>query len=98
MKKPVPGRNSSGEINEGSSLARIEKTIRDRSEKTGIGFSAEIHSKEGSKSIDQLLREVEPADLVKYGLIPELIGRLPVVALVPFRTHRRSPSPARGLG
>lgn len=64
----------------GGAFAGLEKTIRDRSEKSGIGFSAEVHSKEGSKSTDQLLREVEPADLIKYGLIPELIGRLPVVA------------------
>lgn len=64
----------------GGAFAGLEKTIRDRSEKTGIGFSAEIHSKKDSKSIDQLLREVEPADLIRYGLIPELIGRLPVVA------------------
>ncbi len=64
----------------GGAFASLEKVIRDRSEKSGIGFSAEIHSKETSKSIDALLREVEPADLIKYGLIPELIGRLPVVA------------------
>lgn len=64
----------------GGAFAGLEKVIRDRSEKTSIGFSAEIHSKEDSKSMDQLLREVEPADLIKYGLIPELIGRLPVVA------------------
>ncbi len=64
----------------GGAFAGLEKVIRDRSEKTGIGFSAEIHSKTDSKSLDQLLREVEPSDLIKYGLIPELIGRLPVVA------------------
>jgi len=64
----------------GGAFAGLDKAVRDRSEKTGIGFSAEVHSKENSKSADQLLREVEPADLIKYGLIPELIGRLPVVA------------------
>lgn len=64
----------------GGAFAGLEKIIRERSEKTGIGFSAEIHSKDDSKSIDQLLSEVEPADLIRYGLIPELIGRLPVVA------------------
>lgn len=64
----------------GGAFAGLEKTIRDRTEKSGIGFSAEIHSKEDSKSIDQLFRDVEPADLIRYGLIPELIGRLPVVA------------------
>lgn len=64
----------------GGAFAGLEKVIRDRSEKSGIGFSAEIHSKIDAKSIDQLLRDVEPSDLIKYGLIPELIGRLPVVA------------------
>lgn len=64
----------------GGAFAGLEKVIRERSEKSGIGFSAEIHSKEDSKSIDQLLHEVEPADLIKFGLIPELIGRLPVVS------------------
>lgn len=64
----------------GGAFAGLDKVIRERSEKAGIGFSAEIHSKEDAKTNDQLLRELEPADLVKYGLIPELIGRLPVVA------------------
>ncbi|HTM62980.1 MAG TPA: ATP-dependent Clp protease ATP-binding subunit ClpX [Gammaproteobacteria bacterium] len=64
----------------GGAFAGLEKVIRDRSEKSGIGFSAEIHGKEDSKTIGDLLKEVEPADLIKYGLIPELIGRLPVVA------------------
>lgn len=64
----------------GGAFAGLEKVIRDRSEKSGIGFSAEIHGKEEAKSVGKLLREVEPADLIKFGLIPELIGRLPVVA------------------
>lgn len=64
----------------GGAFAGLEKTIRDRSEKSGIGFVAEIHGKEDAKSIGDILKEVEPADLIKYGLIPELIGRLPVVA------------------
>lgn len=64
----------------GGAFASLEKVIRDRTEKSGIGFSAEIHSKNDSKSINQLLHEAEPADLIKFGLIPELIGRLPVVA------------------
>lgn len=63
----------------GGAFAGLEKVIRDRSEKSGIGFSAEIHGKDDSKSVGQLLREVEPADLIRFGLIPELIGRLPVV-------------------
>lgn len=64
----------------GGAFAGLEKIIRDRSEKSGIGFSAEIHGKEDAKTIGDLLRDVEPGDLIKYGLIPELIGRLPVVA------------------
>jgi len=64
----------------GGAFAGLEKVIRDRSEKSGIGFSAEIHGKEEAKSIGSVLKEVEPADLIKFGLIPELIGRLPVVA------------------
>jgi ATP-dependent Clp protease ATP-binding subunit ClpX len=64
----------------GGAFAGLEKIIRDRSEKSGIGFSAEIHGKEDTKTIGEILREVEPADLIKYGLIPELIGRLPVAA------------------
>ncbi|HSW69570.1 MAG TPA: ATP-dependent Clp protease ATP-binding subunit ClpX [Gammaproteobacteria bacterium] len=64
----------------GGAFAGLEKVIRERSEKSGIGFSAEIHSKEDSKTLSQLFHEVEPADLIKFGLIPELIGRLPVVA------------------
>jgi len=63
----------------GGAFAGLEKVIRDRSEKSGIGFSAEIHGKEDAKTIGDVLREVEPSDLIKYGLIPELIGRLPVV-------------------
>lgn len=64
----------------GGAFAGLEKIIRDRSEKSGIGFSAEIHGKEDTKTIGDILREVEPFDLIKYGLIPELIGRLPVIA------------------
>lgn len=64
----------------GGAFAGLEKIIRDRSEKSGIGFSAEIHGKEDAKTIGDLLCDVEPSDLIKYGLIPELIGRLPVVA------------------
>jgi len=64
----------------GGAFAGLEKIIRERSEKSGIGFSAEIHGKNEGKTNDQILRETEPADLVRYGLIPELTGRLPVIA------------------
>jgi ATP-dependent Clp protease ATP-binding subunit ClpX len=64
----------------GGAFAGLEKVIRDRSEKGGIGFSAEVRSKEKTKKIGEVLKEVEPEDLIRYGLIPEFVGRLPVVA------------------
>jgi ATP-dependent Clp protease ATP-binding subunit ClpX len=64
----------------GGAFAGLDRVIRDRTEKSGIGFSAEVFSQNDAKSIDQLMRDVDPADLMKYGLIPELIGRLPVLA------------------
>ncbi len=64
----------------GGAFAGLDKIIRDRSEKGGIGFGAEIQSKDESKSFGEALKDVEPEDLVKYGLIPEFVGRLPVIA------------------
>ncbi|AJQ95849.1 ATP-dependent Clp protease ATP-binding subunit ClpX [Gynuella sunshinyii] len=64
----------------GGAFAGLDKIIRDRSEKSGIGFSATVKAKDDAKSIGQALAEVEPEDLTKYGLIPEFIGRLPVIA------------------
>ena len=64
----------------GGAFAGLDKVIQRRSEKGGIGFAAEIHSKDESRSVGELLRDVEPEDLVSYGLIPEFVGRLPVVA------------------
>ncbi|MEJ2381106.1 MAG: ATP-dependent Clp protease ATP-binding subunit ClpX [Gammaproteobacteria bacterium] len=64
----------------GGAFAGLEKIIRDRSSKGGIGFFAEIKSKEDARSIGETLYEVEPEDLIRYGLIPEFVGRLPVVA------------------
>jgi ATP-dependent Clp protease ATP-binding subunit ClpX len=64
----------------GGAFSGLEKVIRDRSEKSGIGFSAEVRGKLDAQNLDQLFHEIEPGDLIKYGLIPELIGRLPVVA------------------
>ncbi|MCO7225457.1 ATP-dependent Clp protease ATP-binding subunit ClpX [Pleionea sp. CnH1-48] len=64
----------------GGAFAGLEKVIRDRSEKGGIGFGAEVHSKDESKNVGETLRDCEPDDLVKYGLIPEFVGRLPIVA------------------
>ena len=64
----------------GGAFAGLEKVIRDRSEKSGIGFSATVKSKDDSKNVSDVLKEVAPEDLVKYGLIPEFVGRLPIVA------------------
>jgi ATP-dependent Clp protease ATP-binding subunit ClpX len=64
----------------GGAFAGLEKLVRQRHEKGGIGFNAEVRKKDESMKLGQLFREVEPEDLIKYGLIPEFIGRLPVVA------------------
>jgi ATP-dependent Clp protease ATP-binding subunit ClpX len=64
----------------GGAFAGLDQLIRDRSEKSSIGFSATVKGKKEEKSIGDILRSVEPGDLVKYGLIPEFIGRLPVIA------------------
>jgi len=64
----------------GGAFAGLEKVIQQRSETTGIGFGAEVRSKERTENVGKKLSEVEPADLVRFGLIPEFVGRLPVVA------------------
>ncbi len=64
----------------GGAFSGLEKTIQDRSEKSGIGFGADIRSKSDARNVGEVLRGVEPEDLIKYGLIPEFVGRLPVVA------------------
>ncbi len=71
----------------GGAFAGMENIIRARSEKSGIGFSADIISKADRKSVGDMLRGIEPEDLVKYGLIPEFIGRLPVVATLGDLDH-----------
>ena len=63
----------------GGAFDGLEKVIRDRTEQSGIGFGAEVRSKK-EKSVSETFRQVEPEDLVKFGLIPEFVGRLPVVA------------------
>jgi ATP-dependent Clp protease ATP-binding subunit ClpX len=63
----------------GGAFDGLEKIIRNRSEKSGIGFGAQVTSP-SDRSVGELLRDVEPEDLIKFGLIPELVGRLPVVA------------------
>lgn len=64
----------------GGAFAGLEKVIQNRSEPGGIGFNAEVRSKETAKKLTDSLRSVEPEDLVKFGLIPEFVGRLPVIA------------------
>ena len=64
----------------GGAFAGLDKIIRERSEKAGIGFSAEVKSLADRKSLSALIQTVEPEDLIKYGLIPEFVGRMPVVA------------------
>ncbi len=64
----------------GGAFSGLEKVIQSRSSATGIGFSAEVRNLEDESNIGKLLLDVEPEDLVKYGLIPEFVGRLPVVA------------------
>ncbi|HJV28157.1 MAG TPA: ATP-dependent Clp protease ATP-binding subunit ClpX [Aromatoleum sp.] len=63
----------------GGAFDGLEKVIRNRTEKIGIGFGAEVKSRQG-KDVSESFRQVEPEDLVKFGLIPEFVGRLPVVA------------------
>ncbi len=63
----------------GGAFAGLDRIIRDRSEKGGIGFGAEVKSK-NSKNVGQTLKGLETEDLIKYGLIPEFVGRLPVIA------------------
>ena len=64
----------------GGSFAGLDKVIRDRSEQSGIGFKAEVANRESSVPLGEVLSTVEPEDLVRFGLIPEFVGRLPVAA------------------
>lgn len=64
----------------GGAFSGLDKVIRDRSEKSGIGFSAEVKSKDDARNVGEVLKNVEAEDLILYGLIPEFVGRLAVVA------------------
>jgi len=66
----------------GGAFSGLERVIQSRSEKSGIGFSAEIKGKADMRKVGDILRSVEPEDLIKYGLIPEFVGRLPVIAVL----------------
>ena len=64
----------------GGAFAGLDKVIKQRTEKGGIGFSAEVKTKDDAKNVGEIFAEVEAEDLIRYGLIPEFVGRLPVVA------------------
>ncbi len=66
----------------GGAFAGLDKVVRDRSEKSGIGFSAEVKNKDNKKNLSKYLADIEPEDLVRYGLIPEFVGRLPINAVL----------------
>jgi len=64
----------------GGAFAGLDKVIRNRSEKGGIGFGAEVKSKDETRNFGETLADLQPEDLVQYGLIPEFVGRLPIIA------------------
>jgi len=64
----------------GGAFAGLEKVIQQRTETVGIGFNAEVRSRRKPQDVGKVIKDVEPEDLVRYGLIPEFVGRLPVVA------------------
>jgi ATP-dependent Clp protease ATP-binding subunit ClpX len=64
----------------GGAFSGLDKVIQDRSDKSGIGFGASVQTKAKKKNLGDTLRTIEPEDLVRYGLIPEFVGRLPVLA------------------
>ncbi|CAM4213048.1 ATP-dependent protease ATP-binding subunit ClpX [Acinetobacter pragensis] len=64
----------------GGAFSGLEKIVQQRQEKGGIGFTAEVRKKDETQKLSDLFRQVEATDLVKFGLIPEFIGRLPVIA------------------
>ena len=64
----------------GGAFSGLERVVQQRQEKGGIGFTADVKSKDDTKKVSELFSQVEAADLVKFGLIPEFIGRLPVIA------------------
>lgn len=63
----------------GGAFADLDRIVTQRTEKGGMGFTADVKSKQDRK-VSELLKEAEPEDLIKFGLIPEFIGRLPVIA------------------
>jgi ATP-dependent Clp protease ATP-binding subunit ClpX len=66
----------------GGAFGGLEKVIQNRSDRSGMGFGAQVRSLNDRQELNALLHDVEPEDLIKYGLIPEFVGRLPVVAVL----------------
>ena len=66
----------------GGAFADLEKIIQERSDKSGIGFSATIYDKNSKRSLEKLLHDVKSEDLIKFGLIPEFVGRLPIITVL----------------
>jgi len=66
----------------GGAFSGLEKVIQNRTDTSGMGFGAQVRSNTDRKEMNQLLSDCEPEDLIKYGLIPEFVGRLPVVAVL----------------
>ena len=66
----------------GGAFTGLEKIVEHRSSRSGIGFAATVKSKKNGRGTGDILRNVEPEDLIKFGLIPELVGRLPITAVV----------------
>jgi ATP-dependent Clp protease ATP-binding subunit ClpX len=66
----------------GGAFGGLEKVIQNRTDRVGMGFGAHVRSTNNRQALNELLHDVEPEDLIKYGLIPEFVGRLPVVAVL----------------
>jgi len=66
----------------GGAFSGLDKVIQHRTDTSGMGFGAQVRSSSDRKEMNDLLQDVEPEDLIKYGLIPEFVGRLPVVAVL----------------
>jgi len=66
----------------GGAFAGLDKVIQNRTVKAGIGFQAEVKSQDDSRAVNELYAKVEPDDLIRFGLIPEFVGRLPVLAVL----------------
>jgi len=66
----------------GGAFGGLERVIQNRTDRTSMGFGAQVRSTSNRQVLNELLHEVEPEDLIKYGLIPEFVGRLPVVAVL----------------